>query len=133
ALAHVARGLLHHALFERGALVHAELEVKIGPVRAPLERGTENALERAVREPEALGEESLRLDDLHARDASRGPERTPPFAGATSRDRHSRTMFETEGGRPRERSSWPTGSGGNGAAQLAAQPRASSARAPGII
>src|SRR6185436_6126523 len=57
ALAHVARRLAHHALLERRRLVHTELEVEVGPVGTPLERRTEDALEAALGEPEALDEE----------------------------------------------------------------------------
>src|SRR5207237_5538027 len=47
---------------------------------------------------------------------------------ARARRAHRRAPAGGDGGRARERSCWPTGSGGIGAAQ-----RASSARAPGVV
>src|SRR5262249_329914 len=74
-----ARRLLDDPVLERRRLHAGELEVAVGPVGAPLERGAEDAIQSAPREAEAVEDEALGRGGLHPGNASRGVPRAPPW------------------------------------------------------
>ena len=59
-LAHVSRGLLDRALLEQQLLVDPVLEIDVGVVDAPAQRGPEDSVEQRRRKREAVRKEALR-------------------------------------------------------------------------